>query len=324
MKTKLILAAMILGSATMYAAGLKTGQISNVTKVTADRSMRYESPVWSPDGAMIAFTGEGYDGLYVMQANGKNVKKVSADTGVGYGFRWSADSREVLVRDTRWLTEADGSSKRVHAAWAIEVSNGTKVRMSQDLELMSPAAWSYTPSGKKSVICEAKAVANRLPAVPMQAMTMAKQVQTLDPMPEVSFVEDYENLYVLTADGNKRLLNRGASFNAQLSPNGKKVVFNEMDNIVVINIDGTGKRVLGIGFRPQWVGNSQIVYERTTDNGHSYLTGELYILNINGGAEKALTNSRDRIEMYPSISPDGNKIAFVSNTDGQIYVADLK
>ena len=153
---------------------------------------------------------------------------------------------------------------------------------------------------------------------------MAKQVQTLDPMPEVSFVEDYENLYVLTADGNKRLLNRGASFNAQLSPDGKKVVFNEMDNIVVINIDGTGKRVLGIGFRPQWVGNSQIVYERTTDNGHSYLTGELYILNINGGAEKALTNSRDRIEMYPSISPDGNKIAFVSNTDGQIYVADLK
>ena len=97
-----------------------------------------------------------------------------------------------------------------------------------------------------------------------------------------------------------------------------------MDNIVVINLDGTGKRVLGVGFRPQWVGNSQIVYERTTDNGHSYLTGELYILNINGGAEKALTNSRDRIEMYPSISPDGNKIAFVSNTDGQIYVADLK
>lgn len=75
MKTKLILAAMILGSATMYAAGLKTGQISNVTKVTADRSMRYESPVWSPDGAMIAFTGEGYDGLYVMQANGKTLKK---------------------------------------------------------------------------------------------------------------------------------------------------------------------------------------------------------------------------------------------------------
>lgn len=48
MKTKLILAAMILGSATMYAAGLKTGQISNVTKVTADRSMRTKVPYGLP------------------------------------------------------------------------------------------------------------------------------------------------------------------------------------------------------------------------------------------------------------------------------------
>lgn len=324
MKTKLILAAMLLSSATMLAGGLKTGQLSNVTKVTSDRAARYECPVWSPDGAMIAFTGEGYDGLYVMQANGKNLKKVSAETGVGFGFRWSADCREILVRDTRWLTEADGSSKRVHAAWALDVTSGAKIRMSQDLEQMSPAAWSYSPSGKKSVICEAKAVANRLPALPAQAMTMAKQIQTLDPMPEVSFVEDFDNLYIITADGNKRLLNKGASFNAQISPDGTKVIFNEMDNIVVINVDGTGKRVLGVGFRPQWVGNSQIVYERTTDNGHTYLTGELYLLNINGGAEKALTATRDRIEMYPSISPDGSKIAFVSNTDGQIYVADLK
>ena len=97
-----------------------------------------------------------------------------------------------------------------------------------------------------------------------------------------------------------------------------------MDDICVINVDGTGKRVLGRGFNPSWVNNSQIIYERTEDDGHVYTAGELYLMNINDKSIKTLTATSNRIEMNASVSPDGSKVIFTSFTDGQIYIADLK
>ncbi len=102
------------------------------------------------------------------------------------------------------------------------------------------------------------------------------------------------------------------------------VAFNQMDDVVVMNIDGSGKRVIARGFNATWVNDDQIIYERTTDNGHDYTSGELYINSVKGGAEKALTSTSNRIETSPVVSPDGSKLIFISNNDGQVYQADLK
>ena len=139
-----------------------------------------------------------------------------------------------------------------------------------------------------------------------------------------SFIADFEHLYIVDAFGNKKVLNVGPSFCPALSPDGKKVVFNQMDDICVINIDGTGKRVLGRGFNPSWVNNNQIIYELTEDNGHIYTAGELYLMNVNDKSIKKLTATSNLIEMNACVSPDGNKVIFTSFTDGQIYIADFK
>lgn len=321
MKTKLLLAALICGSATMFAGDLKQGQLVNVTRVTSDKAVRFENPVWSPDGQQIAFNNEGFNGLYLLNPQTKAIKKISSESGIGYMMQWSADSKEILVRDTRWVSTANGVT-RTHAAFSINTLNGQKVRLSDDAGDLKPAAWRYDASGRKTIVCNAKVRTASLAKVPVKNLSV-KTAAAPAPNCGISFVEDFDNLYVVDQQGNKRVLYAGPAFNAQLSPNGKKVVFNAMDDIYVINLDGTGKHKLGTGFRPQWVGDSQIVYERTADNGHNYTAGDLYILTI-GGAEKALTSTKDRIEMFPAISPDGSKIAFVSNTDGQLYIADLK
>lgn len=144
------------------------------------------------------------------------------------------------------------------------------------------------------------------------------------PSSKVSFYVDGENLYVVNAAGVKTLINEGPSYRPVLSPDGKKVAFNQVDDVCVMNIDGTGKKVIARGFNPSWVNDSQIVFERTEDDGHTYTAGELYIANADGSAVKAITSSRDVIEMCPCVSPDGSKIVFSSFTDGQIYIADLK
>lgn len=317
-KILLTIAVAMFATPLIAAQTTKSGQLSNVTRLTND-NVKYENPRWSPDGTKIAFTQFGYDGLYVMNANGSAKKQILSSSGVGYMLQWSADSKEILVRDTRW-EERSGEIKRCHAAWAINASTGTTTRMSQDAEYMQPAAWRYTGGMKTIVAPDTKVL--RASLTPLN-QTMAKSLAT-DNKVNTSFITDFEHLYIVDAFGNKRVLNEGPSFCPALSPDGKKVVFNQMDDICVINVDGTGKKIIGRGFNPTWVNNSQIIFEKTEDDGHEYTAGELYIMNADGNNVKALTATSNRIEMNPCISPDGSKIVFTSFTDGQIYVADLK
>lgn len=316
---KILFTAAVLLTQVVSAQSLKEGKISNVTNLTKDMVM-YENPKWSPDGTKIAYTELGYNNLYVIDANGGKRTQISSDTGVGYRYQWSADSKEILVRDTRWEKTATGMT-RSHAAWAVDMQ-GKKVRMSQDSEYMQPASWRYTARGNKRIVCPDAQVID-MPQV--QALPKALVARTVAlPSNKVSFYADGENLYKIDANGKKSLINAGPSYCPALSPDGKKVAFNQVDDVCVMNIDGTGKVVIGRGFNPTWVNDSQIVFEVTSDDGHVYTSGELYIANINGTGVKAITSTPDMIEMNPNVSPDGSKIVFSSFTDGQIYVADLK
>ncbi len=316
---KILLVAAVLLASVAQAQELKQGSLSNVTRLTNDAEM-YENPQWSPDGSMIAFTKYGCDELFVMNANGTAKKKISTASGVGYRFQWSADSHEILVRDTRWEDDGTQVGVRRHAILAIDL-NGNAMRLSRDAEYLQPGAWRYSSTGVKSIVApEAILIQKRMKPL---AATVAKEVAER-PANKISFDWDSENLYLIDAVGNKKIINEGPSFCPALSPDGKKVVFNEMDDIVVMNIDGTNKKVVGQGFHACWINNSQIVYERTTDDGHDYITGELYMANIDGSNIKQLTATAKNIEMQPQVSPDGKKIAFYSYNDGQIYIADFK
>ncbi len=317
-KSKLLVAAMLIASF-VQAEELYEGSLSNVTRLTNDAEV-YENPRWSPDGSKIAFTKFGYDELFVVNADGSDKKRISDAIGVGYLFQWGADSRELLVRDTRWENTGELMERRCQAIWVVDI-DGNKMRMTADAEEMQPAAWHYAANGMKTIVApDAKVIQKRLKPL---AAGVAKQVAQL-PANKISFYFDCENLYTVNEYGEKTLINEGPSFCPALSPDGKKVAFNQMGEVTVMNIDGTNKVIIGRGFNPCWVNNSQIVFERTTDDGHDFTSGELYMAKIDGSSIKQLTSSSSRIEMQPQVSPDGKKITFVSYSDGQVYIADFK
>lgn len=322
MKKTILVMATVLAAQVVSAQTLKQGILSDVTRLTQDGTVKYENPRWSPDGSKIAFTQFGYEGLYVMNADGSGQKQLTDGPGVGYLYQWCADSKEILIRDTRWETTATGMI-RLHAAWTITMT-GAKTKLTQDAEYMQPAAWRYSSTGARSVMSlDAKALPVQLSPVAKSAIDLIRET----PSANISFYIDAVNdkLYLVKPNGTQVLINSGVpSFNAMLSPDGTKVVFNQNDDMYIVNADGSGKRLLARGFNPQWVNDNQLIFELTNDNGHVYTSGELYMINADGTSLKQLTSTTDKIEMNPCVSPDGTKVVFTSFTDGQVYIADLK
>lgn len=295
----------------------KQGILSNIQQFTNDRVL-YENPQWSPDGKMIAFTQDGYEGLWIMQKDGSNKKQLSKAIGVGYNYEWSIDSKEILVRDTRW----DESKGRLQAIWSIDL-NGVTQKLSQDSPYLQPASWSYSSDGsKKAKIIDGQALPSKALSK-VDSSSPEYKAQKTQPNFNKSFFVDNEKLYIVDENGSKTLLNDKNTYCAVFSPDGTKIAFNQDDDLCVMNIDGTNRRILAHGFFPTWVNNHQVVFEVTTDDGHDYTSGNIYIVDITGKNYRALTTGRD-IKRFPAASPDGNSVVFVNASDGQIYIGDLQ
>lgn len=114
-------------------------------------------------------------------------------------------------------------------------------------------------------------------------------------------------------------------FGGVLSPDGKHMVYNGLHTgLYVKPVDGSAPPVhLGIGTEPRWLPDSSgVVYQVTSDDGHNLMSGDLYTATVNGETVSNLTQTDNSIELSPSVSPDGTRIAF--EADGQIYVGDLQ
>jgi Tol biopolymer transport system component len=78
------------------------------------------SPVWSPDGARMAFTSNrnGYYNLYLIAADGGGVERLTTSVSWQFPSSWSPDGRVLLSTDSNpdtgfdiWEVPVDGSSR---------------------------------------------------------------------------------------------------------------------------------------------------------------------------------------------------------------------
>ena len=58
------------------------------------------------------------------------------------------------------------------------------------------------------------------------------------------------------------------------------------------------------------------------DDGYKYISSDVYVYSLNEKKEFKLTETDDRIEMYPNWSTDQTKIVFNSD-DGEIFIANI-
>ena len=152
-------------------------------------------------------------------------------------------------------------------------------------------------------------------------------------------------IYVMAADGGNQLnLTNDANDDGSpsWSPDGKRIVFSsDRDNdrehnieIYVMDADGSNPQRLTNNLtedqHPSWSPDGKRIVFRARRPGHFEsnfgITYEIYVMDADGGNEQRLTENRKNDDT-PSWSPDGKRIAFMSDRKGdfqnfEIYVMD--
>ncbi len=106
------------GSADLFA--LDRGLPTELNRITRDSLYSEAEAVFSPDGSRIAFISDrdGNVELYVMNADGTDLRRLTSTPGVEGSPSWTADGRQIVYASNAtgnfqiWVIDADGSDPR--------------------------------------------------------------------------------------------------------------------------------------------------------------------------------------------------------------------
>ena len=270
---------------------------STLVRMTNNNAMDCE-PAWSPDGNRMAFWSnrDGGKEIYVMNADGSNIKRLTNNLADDVNPSWSPDGSRILFE-----SERDGNRE----LYVMDPEGGNQIRLTRDNAIDSTATWS--PDG--SLIAFAS---NRDTGPPYNPYNL--------------------DIYVMNADGSsvRRIVDDPEyDVGPQWSPDGRKIVFmtgrNGNFDVYDMNADGSGQRNLTADYdrsdgAPVWSLDGQnIAFARRIDG-----KDQLFVMDSDGRNLKRVThNSGNNIS--PAWSPDGSKLIFQTDQDGnwEIYVISV-
>ncbi len=148
------------------------------------------------------------------------------------------------------------------------------------------------------------------------------------PTEAVEVFIDNTNL-VIVAGGESKIINPlGENINyiwPAVSPQQDKILFTAAGKGTYI-CDLEGKLISEIGYAnyPSWSDDGKwIAFMKDKDDGHQIVKSDIYIWNVETGKEIQITNSADKIEMYPAWSKDNKRLIY-STLGGKIEIIYLK
>jgi Tol biopolymer transport system component/serine/threonine protein kinase/tetratricopeptide (TPR) repeat protein len=253
-------------------------------------------PDYSPDGTRIAFASnrDGATEIYVMQADGSDVRRLTFNTTEDDCPAWSHDGQKIAFQSRRdgqmevYVMDADGSNQR-------NLTN-------------SPAE-------------------DTRPAWSPDDQRIAYGSNTLD-------APTNYDVFTMRTDGSDKIkLTDSTSFDsdATWSPDGRKIAFtSDRDgksyDIYVMNADGSDVRNLtnhpGDDAKPAWSPDGKyITFAGNRPNKTDFPA--VYVMKADGQDQRLITAART-FDDEAAWSPDGRRIAFQTQRDGnfEIYLAD--
>jgi len=277
----------------------------------------YMRPLWSPANNWIACTTIGYQGIWVINSESPEIKQLTDEQGSGFGFSWSNNGEAIVCRTTAYQGRKPYNQLKIfdiadNQSWTItegqERFRGTPRWSADDQQI-------YIMGTHNVDIFESRLETSAPKTTPENNRMVYLQSGRI-----VVEASDRGTKEVLEPVSGKGLLN------LVISPDGSKLAFEVYGgNMYVMNADGSGLTDLGVGYRPQWSPDSEyLAYMITEDDGYRFTRSDIYTIRIDGSDKTSLTNTAEILEMNPTWSPGGNRIAFDTYNEGSIYVVEIK
>lgn len=302
-------------------------------------------PAFSPDGKQIAFSSDrdGYreSEIYVMQADGSSVRRVTHSPGWDGSPAWSRDGKWLYFYSQRkagpgiYRIKPDGSGESVIFAgpalspavapngrvaftvkedgrWRIfsVAGDGTDKRLESDGErdYWDPA---FDPRTGR-LICHGGGDVGQGPTLK-------------DPVPGPFLVDN--RVKVQLPDRELELWAVRGTF-PSLDPTGRELVSSEnFERLITSRLDGSGQKLLFAPgepvWRPQWSADGEwIVCAVGPTFAKPSAVVDIWKIRRDGSRKVNLTGGAAANNGFPYFSPDGRKIVFRSGRDGnhEIYL----
>lgn len=274
----------------------------------------WSHPRFSPDASRLAFTSEGFAGLWVLDLDTGRSQQITDAASAGFGYAWSPDGSALLAR-----TVQEEGGRRLHAVRLIDASTAVETEVVAPRRAFA-ALPVFVPGGTDIALPQGSGVESFRTPLPLAAAKAGR--------PDRFLLLDDARL--MLADATLGTMSRLALFEGQAlinlvaSPGGLRAAFEVVGGHVhVVDLDNLGETPVdvGPGSRPQWSPDGNwLVLMRTEDDGERFTESDLWAVRADGGAEIQLTDTADRVEMNPSWSPDGTRIAYDDLVDGVIYL----
>lgn len=315
LKTKRLipLAGLILGLAAPQAMGFDF-QVRNIEPVAVEGIAEVFHPVFSNDGHSLFVTSESFDGLGVVDLADGKFRLLTDRAGAGYRFAQNADGSQVVCRENDFITQK-------LSLYLVDVANGAQQCVAPVVEHTN----TLTLSDGVVAYAEPGATAVSTLVDPTAPRTMAREAVSSRPL-----LTEEDLKLVLYANGRRTVIDpvmdtEGRDVNycwSSLSPDGHRMLFVAGNDCYTCLTDGTELKNLGPLHAPVWKDDLTVIGMMDSDDGHFFTASDIYAADIRTAEKMQLTPETDEIKMFPSVSPDGNRIAF-HTTGGKLYIINL-
>ena len=259
---KIVFASSRNGKSDIYVMNTNGEQQLNLTKNPLVSNIQ---PAWSPDGKKIVFSSIR-DGIYVMQANGRNLHRLI--DRLGGSPAWSPDGKKIVFSSTQ-----DGNGD----IYAMSTDGNNIHQLTNHPASDSDPAWS--PNGREIVFVSGRDGGHHIYVMDTDGRNVRR----------VTWQRNWNNFPAWSPDGKK------IAFSSVLE--GGRL--GERPGIFVMDADGKNIHMLTQGWDqyPVWSPDGrQIAFDGEIPNSPNR---DIYVIDVDGKNERNLTRLLDSVESAP-------------------------
>jgi Tol biopolymer transport system component len=277
-------------------------------RLTNPEEGQFYYPGMSPDGGKVLYTSENYKGLWIMDLSTGGSAKLNDDNGAGYEPQFSNSGSEIIYRSDKFV-----NGKRYSSMFVQNISSKEKLLLEQDVRNLYPPKAS---TGGLNQYLKNGALQKY-----SSDISLSKSTENIP----AAFIENTR--IALYSKGQKKILTplgEGNYIWPSVSPDGKMLLFTLAGKgTYVCDLEGNIISDLGYANYPSWSRDGKwIVFMEDYDDGYVITSSEIGVVSADGSSRFQLTESADRIELYPKWSPSTDEIVFHTDT-GEIYKLTL-